>query len=279
MNPNELDKIVITDLLTRGHIGVPAEERVNPQDLLINLTLYADVRRSGESDNVKDTVDYSWVSKEVVKLVEKNTRHTVEALAADIANFCLNIPLVQTVRIRVEKPHRVRFTQSVGVEIERSRAQSKPPSLQNTTPESIEYQRGEYQISTNPALLQLNIIHDYLSNHSYWAGGRTIEVVQASLETSLCFGVYRENEQVGFARIVTDRATFAWLCDVFILPEERGKGLGKWLVQCVTAHPELKSIRRIVLATQDAHGLYCEYGGFTPMINPERWMERFNPNS
>ena len=121
MNKDHLDKILITDLLARGHLGVPEEERANPQDILINLTIFADVRRCGQSDNIEDTVDYSLLSKQVVKLVEKSSRHTVEALASDIANLCLALPLVEGVRVRVDKPHRVRFTRAVGVEIERSR--------------------------------------------------------------------------------------------------------------------------------------------------------------
>ena len=100
-------------------------------------------------------------------------------------------------------------------------------------------------------------------------------MVKTSLENSLCFGVYHSAQQVGFARVVTDTVTFAWLCDVFILPDQRGKDLGKWLIQCVVSHPNLKAIRRMLLATRDAHGLYREYGGFSPLAEPGRWMERF----
>lgn len=145
--------------------------------------------------------------------------------------------------------------------------------------EIVEFHRDDYLISTDPGLLQIDIIHDFLSHQSYWAQGRTIETVQTSIENSLCFGVYFQEIQVGFARVVTDTVTFAWLCDVFILTNQRGKNLGKWLVECVTAHPNLKNIRRIVLATRDAHGLYNEYAAFTPIVNPDRWMERFNPNA
>jgi FolB domain-containing protein len=115
------DKILITDLLARGCIGVPDEERTRPQDILINLTLYVDTRAAGESDRVEDTVDYSVVTKKVLAAAESCSRRTVEALAADIANLCLRFPSVDGVRVRVEKPHRVRFTRSVGVEIERFR--------------------------------------------------------------------------------------------------------------------------------------------------------------
>ena len=135
-----------------------------------------------------------------------------------------------------------------------------------------------YLISSDPALLQIEVIHQFLSNESYWAQGRTIEIVRESIANSLCFGMYLEDRQVGFARVVTDGITFAWLCDVFIVSDQSGKDLGKWLIQSVVSHPRLSSIRRIVLATRDAHGLYQEYGGFTPLVQPERWMERFKPS-
>ena len=125
---------------------------------------------------------------------------------------------------------------------------------------SVEYQRGDYTISTDKARLALPLIHDFLSRVSYWAQGRSFEAVQKSVEHSLCFGVYAGRQQVGFARVVTDYATFAWLCDVFILESHRGKGLGKRLIECVVAHPELQSVR-FMLATRDAHELYRRYGG------------------
>jgi FolB domain-containing protein len=121
MNIDHFDKILITDLLARGHLGVPEAERANPQDILINLTIFADVRLCGDSDCIEDTVDYSLLSKQVIELVEKSSRCTVEALATDIANLCLSVTHVEGVRVRVDKPHRVRFTRAVGVEIERSR--------------------------------------------------------------------------------------------------------------------------------------------------------------
>jgi len=145
--------------------------------------------------------------------------------------------------------------------------------------DALHIQRGDYLLSTDPSLLQLDRIHEFLSTQSYWAKGRSLETVRLSVANSLCFGIYRANSQVGFARVVTDFATFAWLCDVFILPEECGHGLGKWLVENVTSHPALKTIRRMLLATRDAHELYHPYGGFQPLANPERWMERFNPDA
>ena len=143
----------------------------------------------------------------------------------------------------------------------------------------VEHQRDNYTISTDPARLDLTAIHHFLSELSYWAKGRSMDVIQRSIENSLNFGVYCGDRQIGFARVVTDYATFAWLCDVFIDPEHRQAGLGKWLVECITNHPDLVHLRRIMLATKDAHELYRRYGGFTPLTNPDRWMERFNPNT
>jgi GNAT superfamily N-acetyltransferase len=138
-----------------------------------------------------------------------------------------------------------------------------------------EYQRGNYIISTDKTRLNLNLIHEFLSQRSYWAQGRSLATVQNSIEHSLCFGVYNDTQQVGFARVVTDYATFAWLCDVFILETHRGKNLGKWLIECVTAHPDLQGL--FVLATRDAHELYRRYGGFEDLSAPERWMARRMP--
>jgi GNAT superfamily N-acetyltransferase len=138
----------------------------------------------------------------------------------------------------------------------------------------MEQQRGDYTLSTEPARLDLARIHGYLSSESYWAAGRPFDVAQRSVEHSLCFGIYHGDEQVAFARVVTDYATFAWLCDVFVLEAHRGRGLGKWLVESVVAHPDLRGIKQIVLATRDAHELYRRYGGFEPVTTPERLMVR-----
>jgi GNAT superfamily N-acetyltransferase len=145
--------------------------------------------------------------------------------------------------------------------------------------EIVEYRRGHFLISTDPTLLQVDVIHNFLSNASYWAQGRPIEVVKTSIENSLCFGVYADGKQVGFARVVTDYATFAWLCDVFILPDQRSHGLGKWLIQCVVAHPVMAALKRMILATRDAHELYLRYGDFEALPNPERWMVRIKPEA
>ncbi len=146
-----------------------------------------------------------------------------------------------------------------------------------TTAEYPEYQRDQFTVSADQAKLDIGVIHRYLAQESYWGQGRPLEVIQRSIAHSLCFGVYAGDQQVGFARVVTDYATFAWLCDVFVLESHRGLGLGKWLVECIVNYPSLQGLRRMMLATRDAHGLYHDYGGFEQLSAPERWMERFNP--
>ena len=137
---------------------------------------------------------------------------------------------------------------------------------------SHRWRRDEYLISTERSLLDLGIVHGYLKT-SYWAAGVPEDVVRRSVENSLCFGVYSGEEQVGFARVVTDRATFAYLADVFVLEEHRGRGIGKWLVEAVLSHPELRGLRRWMLATRDAHELYRKYG-FAELGRPGIFMER-----
>jgi GNAT superfamily N-acetyltransferase len=139
------------------------------------------------------------------------------------------------------------------------------------------WERGEYLISTDRSRLSVELIHDFLSKTAYWATGRTRDVVQRSIENSLPFGIYKGNDLVGFARVVTDYATFAWIADVFVLPEHRGQGLSKWLMEVILAHPELQGFRRWVLATKDAHSLYARFG-FIALHRPERWMERPDPS-
>ena len=138
----------------------------------------------------------------------------------------------------------------------------------------MNWQCENFTIDTEKSKLDLDFIHDYLCNQSYWAQGRPREVVEKSIEHSLCFGVYEINRQVGFARTVTDYSTFAWLCDVFIAESHQGNGLGKWLIECVIAHPDLQTIKNIILATSDAHELYRQHGGFEPLAVPEKWMHR-----
>lgn len=140
--------------------------------------------------------------------------------------------------------------------------------------EILEYQRGEYVISTDRARIDVEVLHDYLCNRAYWALGRSRETVVRSIEHSLCFGLYAGSEQAGFSRVVTDYATFAWLCDVFVLEAHRGQGLGRWMVECVVAHPALKDLGLFILATRDAHELYRRYGGFDGLQQPGKWMLR-----
>jgi GNAT superfamily N-acetyltransferase len=139
---------------------------------------------------------------------------------------------------------------------------------------TLEYQRDSFIISTDRDRLDVDAIHTFLSTNSYWAQDRSRSVVEISIANSFCFGLYQGWKQIGFARVVTDYATFAWLCDVFIQKAYRGYGLGKWLVQSILHHPVVYSLRRVLLATRDAHGLYNKYGGFEPLRAPDRWMER-----
>ena len=131
-----------------------------------------------------------------------------------------------------------------------------------------------FEISTDSTRLDLAYVHRYLSEECYWALGRSRNIVEKSIANSLCFGVYTGDRQIGFARVVTDYATFAWLCDVFIDDAYRGQGLGKRLIETVVAHPALQGMRNFILATRDAHELYRGYGGFEALAAPERWMAR-----
>jgi hypothetical protein len=144
--------------------------------------------------------------------------------------------------------------------------------------------KGEYSITTDRNKMNIDFIHSFLAR-SYWAEGITKEIVVRSINGSLCFGVFKNSPpslasvdaQVGFARMVTDEATFAYLADVFIIENHRGQGLSKWLMEVILAHPGLQGLRRIMLATRDAHGLYLQ-SGFTPLNNPERWMQIHKPD-
>lgn len=139
------------------------------------------------------------------------------------------------------------------------------------------WHNGEFLISTDRNRLDREMIHDFLSRRSYWAKGRELDVINRGIDNSLSFGIYRGEQQVGFARVVTDYATFAWLADVFVLEEYRGRGLGKWLIEVILAHPLLQGFRRWALSTKDAHELYRGFG-FNELTRPERWMERPDPN-
>ncbi len=137
-----------------------------------------------------------------------------------------------------------------------------------------EKEQEQFVLSTDSKLLDVILIHQYLSVESYWAKNIPLATVQQSIEGSLCFGIYQKqpaHAQVGFARVVTDKATFAYLADVFILPPFRGRGLSKWMMECIMAHPQLQGLRKWMLGTKDAHGLYSQFG-FRPLDNPERTM-------
>jgi GNAT superfamily N-acetyltransferase len=132
--------------------------------------------------------------------------------------------------------------------------------------------------STDPARLDIDLIHDFLSRESYWVPGIRREFVEQAIARSICFGVYDESRQLAFARVVTDGAGFAWLADVFVLGDQRGHGLGKRLIEFVLSHPDLQRIRRFMLATRDAHDLYARFG-FTQLAHPERLMERYDADA
>jgi GNAT superfamily N-acetyltransferase len=168
--------------------------------------------------------------------------------------------------------------------------------VNNAATEIVEHRRGEFLISTDPGRLDLDVIHNFLTN-CYWARGVPREVVARSIEHALCFGIYDGGDaspnlakearlgaprvgsfrQVGFARVISDFATVAYVGDVFVLESHRGRGLGKWLMECIMQHPALQNLRRWILTTRDAHGLYAQVG-FTPVKSPERYMERHDPN-
>ena len=135
----------------------------------------------------------------------------------------------------------------------------------------MEWKRGDFSISTDRGRLDRDAIHAFLSN-AYWAKGIPREVLDRSIENALCFGVYEGPKLVGFARVITDSATFAYLADVFVLESHRGRGLSKWLMEIILGHPELQGLRRWTLATRDAHGLYEQFG-FRKLTSPERLME------
>ncbi|MBA2621056.1 MAG: GNAT family N-acetyltransferase [Acidobacteria bacterium] len=141
-----------------------------------------------------------------------------------------------------------------------------------------EWQSGEFTISTDRKRLQIDAIHKFLKEESYWAKERTHEQTETAIKNSLPFGVYQSENLIGFARVVTDYATFAYLGDVFILEEFRGQGLSKWLMETILSHSDLQNFRRWILATKDAHALYARFG-FAALKFPSRWMEKTAPNA
>jgi GNAT superfamily N-acetyltransferase len=138
----------------------------------------------------------------------------------------------------------------------------------------MNWTKDKFTISDEPERLQLEVIVDYLAR-AYWSNQRPRDVIEKSLKHSLCFGVYENQTQIGFARVISDHATFAYLADVFILESHQGHGLGKWLVQTILEHSELQGLRRWMLATRDAHGLYAQFG-FNALENPDRYMTKFD---
>ena len=125
--------------------------------------------------------------------------------------------------------------------------------------------------------MDVEAIHDFISQ-TYWAKGIPLETLQRAIKSSLCFGLFTDqDQQVGFARMITDSATFAYLADVYVIDQHRGKGLSKWMMQEIMSHPQMQGLRRIALATMDAHELYRKYG-FTELANPETFMENWNPD-
>jgi GNAT superfamily N-acetyltransferase len=146
----------------------------------------------------------------------------------------------------------------------------------NTIMNDDAFAKKDYNISTDKSLIDFEVVYNYLENDSYWSKGVTTERLKKGIENSICFGVYYQNKQAGFARVVTDKATFAYICDVFILADHRRSGLSKWLMQTILQHPELQGLRRWSLATLDAHGLYAQFG-FMALSRPENWMEIHTP--
>jgi len=142
---------------------------------------------------------------------------------------------------------------------------------------SLSWTDAPFEITTDPARADVAVIADFLAT-SYWAEGIPVATVAKSIQGSLCFSLFDGDRQIGFARVVSDRATFAYLADVFVHEGYRGQGLAKWLIQCVTQHPELQGLRRWMLATRDAHGLYARFG-FRPLGHPEIFMERWDPEA
>jgi len=141
-------------------------------------------------------------------------------------------------------------------------------------PQILEARLDQFTISTDPARLDIDAIADLLSR-SYWANTRTRKQTERALSLSLAFGLYDGDRQIGLARVVTDYTIFAWLCDVILHEDYRGRGLGKWLMATVHGHPDLRDVRRWMLATDDAHGLYRQFG-WMPLEHPERWMMKSN---
>ena len=141
----------------------------------------------------------------------------------------------------------------------------------------MHWTREKYLITTDVAAANIDVVHQFLSTELYWAKGIPREIVARAVQHSICFSVLHGGALVGFARVTSDHATVAYVGDVFVLPAHRGCGISKWLMECIASHPELQGLRRWMLATADAHGLYAKFG-FTPMKAPARWMEKHDPD-
>jgi len=139
-----------------------------------------------------------------------------------------------------------------------------------------EYRKGRFTINTDRELIDLDVVHGFLTE-CYWTKGIPRDIVARSIENSLCFGVYAEGKQIGFARVISDYATYAYIGDVFVLESFRGRGLGKWLTECIMQHPRLQGLRRWSLVTRDGHGLYARFG-FEPLKKPQNYMELHRPD-
>lgn len=140
----------------------------------------------------------------------------------------------------------------------------------------FEEQRGDYMVSTDPAKLQMDVIYDFLAHEAFWSIGVRREIVETAVQNSLCFGLYHRQAQIGFARAITDYATYAYLNDVFVLREYRNQGLASWMMECVVAHPSLHSLDRFSLVTADKQNFYARFG-FTALLKPARHMEKLSP--
>lgn len=142
----------------------------------------------------------------------------------------------------------------------------------------VKAEKGEYLLSTDKSKLDLKMIHEFLSNESHWAKNIPYERVKKSIENSLCFGLYHGEKQIGFARVISDYSTIAYLGDLFILKDHRGKGLSRWMLEVIMNHPDLTGLRRWILVTKDAHDVYQQYG-WAMVARPENWMEIHDPEA
>ncbi len=137
------------------------------------------------------------------------------------------------------------------------------------------FRKKEYFVSTDKRILQIKKIHSFLTR-AYWSEGISIQKIKRAIKGSICFGVFHKTEQIGFARVVTDKASIAYIADLFIIENYRGKKLSVWLMKCILSHPELKDVKAFMLATKDAHGLYAKFG-FEKLKDPDRFMRMQNP--